>query len=201
MTAVWNFRRRYFHYFIIFVSNECAHFFRFYPVVSDTLLTMLNMSSINKVNLLFVFIRISYKNALVQLQLLQFKRILHIIHCAHTVLWAMTMADKPIAKLIHQQHWIWIQIRRIKCDLLLLDDATSTVRFHPQASVSHYSRSLFASVSCVTFFFFNYLLKYCIHILYKNQHFTHFVSVLMAFFCAHCCMTCGVCASYRITLP
>lgn len=92
-----------------------------------------------------------------QLQLLQFKRILHIIHCAHTVLCTITMADKPIAQHIHQQHWIWIQIWRIKCDLLLLDDATSTVSFvfFPAFIRKHQSLfglALFVSVSCVTFF-------------------------------------------------
>lgn len=147
MTAVWNFRRRYFHYFIIFVSNECAHFFRFYPVVSDTLLTMLNMSSINKVNLLFVFIRISYKNALVQLQLLQFKRILHIIHCAHTVLWAMTMADKPIAKLIYTSS-IEFEFKFGELNVIYY---CSTMR-HPQFAFIHKHQSLTTLTLCLLLF-------------------------------------------------
>lgn len=59
----------------------------------------------------------------------QFKRILLIIHYAHSVCEQWQWQTYQWLQLIHQQqHWIWIQILRIKCDLLLCDDATSTVR-------------------------------------------------------------------------
>lgn len=82
---------------------------------------------------------------------------------------------------------MWFIIAR-RCDI------HSSLRLSSFFAFIHKHQSLFC-LSPLSLFvcdcfmcdiFFNYLLIYCIHILYKNQHFTHFVSVLMVFFFEHC---------------
>lgn len=90
----------------------------------------------------------------------------------------MTMADKPMVKLTPHQQPVALDSNSNFGELNLIY-CCSTMR-HPQASVSVLSLTIRTFVVCFCFVchvFFcrsTILLIYCIHILYKNQHFTRF---------------------------